>query len=108
MIGKTNVSGGGSKLKRTLVGSVTSQKNPYTFTFDCTPIDGYEKLTADNFGIVPTSFYISWTNSAGEGTSTINSSMSYDANTGMLTITGTGHPVPRDNHLNYDVYCFHC
>jgi len=95
----------GRGLERVLVGTVTSFAQKYTF--DCTFIDGYNKLTADNFGITPTSFYYEWTNSAGEGSNIITSGMTYDPITGILTITNTGNLQPRSNYLRYNVYCFY-
>jgi hypothetical protein len=98
--------GGGGKLKRTLVGSVTALQD--TYTFDCTSIKGYNNLTVENFGLFPTRFYSKWTNSAGEGERWTDSSMTYDASTGILTIKGTGSNWPKNRFLLYDVYCFHC
>ena len=95
----------GGKIKRTLVGSVTAQEASYTF--DCTSIKGYEKLTAENFGIVPTSFYAKWVSDAGNSSKTVSSSMTYDAGTGVLTISGTGTNSPRSMFLSYEVFCYH-
>lgn len=107
------------ELQRTYIGTTTGGD------FDCSNIDGYEDFTAENFALIPTNLYArnyppSGTSSDNAGMSVdkaISGSMSYDPETGILTVPSQS---VSDSYsygdywtksivasVKVDVYCYH-
>ena len=79
-------------LQRVKIGSFSGGNSDNSFTFDCTNIPNYQNLTVDNF----TYEYTGITGGSSDGTNSASCSpkKSYNASTGVLTLTGMSarHP----------------
>ena len=70
--------------------------------------DMYQSLTVENFGYVPTARIQSWTQDAGSSSGNWgNVSVSYNAETGILSFPGSLVTWPRSNGTRGTVYCWY-
>ena len=112
----TNV--GNGKITKTLVSSWTASINnrPTTRTIDCTAIPNYTTLTSDNFVY---RFTGGWSNWQGNDTNSrqhasVNITLSYNANTGILTVNNlyfyniiNGASNYANTALSGEIWCYY-
>ena len=112
----TNVSN--SKITKTLVSSWTASisNRPATRTIDCTAIPNYTTLTSDNFVY---RFTGGWSNWQGNDTNSrqhasVNITLSYNANTGILTVNNlyfyniiNGASNYANTALSGEIWCYY-
>ena len=112
----TNVSN--SKITKTLVSSWTASysNRPTTRTIDCTAIPNYTTLTSDNFVYRFTGGWANWqgndTNSRQHAS--VNITLSYNANTGILTVNNlyfyniiNGASNYANTALSGEIWCYY-
>ena len=112
----TNVSN--SKITKTLVSSWTANysNRPTTRTIDCTAIPNYTTLTSDNFVYRFTGGWANWqgndTNSRQHAS--VNITLSYNANTGILTVNNlyfyniiNGASNYANTALSGEIWCYY-